>query len=96
MRSPVSKPFANHRERVYTTVADAVAEALERERVREKRRFTDYRLLSKRVGRQMGRTLGQILRERDTTVSTLADIALATGHRLRIEFEPIHDQDEKR
>ena len=68
------------RQVAYTAVADAVGGAM---------RGIGHRQLSRRIGRDMGRTLAQIYRENDTSVSTLADIAAATGCELVVELRPI-------
>lgn len=68
------------RQKAYIAVADAVSTAM---------RGVGHNQLSRRVGRDMGRTLAQIYRENDTSVSTLADIAAATGCELVVELRPL-------
>lgn len=46
--------------------------------------------INRRLGRSMTRTLWVIQQgDADTSISTLADLAFASGHRLRISFEPV-------
>jgi hypothetical protein len=81
-----NEALAQARERALSNVADQLAAALERDRIKAGRRYTDYRDLSKRMGRDMNRTVPNILKEGDTTISTLADLAHVTGSRLEIRF----------
>lgn len=86
-RAPKDAGFEKARSEAYTHVADVVAAALEEDRKRHGRRFTNYREISQRVGREMNRTLPHILSENDTTISTLSDLAHALGCRLVVRFE---------
>ena len=78
--------MAEARRRAFCMVADQLAGAIERDRMRSGRRYTDYREISKRVGREMNRTLPQILKENDSTISTLSDLATICGCRLEIRM----------
>jgi hypothetical protein len=62
-------------------VADEVGRALERSKL-------SRRAVSRKLGRDMTRTLHQVLAGEGTTVATLGDIAAATGHKLVIRLEP--------
>lgn len=78
--------LSQHRDRVYDNVADAVSGAIRRTPDGDNA-YVSYKELGRRLGREMGRTLFQITKGKtDTSVSTLADLALATGHTLHIEF----------
>lgn len=76
--------------RAYTLsrVADLVAWALRYEQQKAGRRYTDYRDLSRRVGREMGRTVSQILKEKDTTITTLVDLIDACDCDISITVTP--------
>jgi hypothetical protein len=67
------------RQKAAEAIADAVSRAM---------MGIGHRQLGRRLGRDMGRTLAQIYREADTRVSTLADIAEATGCELVVELRP--------
>jgi hypothetical protein len=62
---------------VYEAVADTVSGAM---------RGTGHRQLSRRLGRDVTGILTRVYAEHDCKVSTLADIALATGCTLVIEL----------
>lgn len=81
-------PHAMAVERAHEQVADTVAEALERDRVKHGRATADYKEISRRVGRSMGRTLHRIVSEQGATVATLADVANALDHHLVIKLVP--------
>ena len=55
-------------------------------------RYAGQAEISRRLGRDMRRTLWTLQQgNSDTSVSTLADVAYATNHRLRISFEPVNE-----
>lgn len=88
MRAAPSDRQQEVRARMLSRVADVVAWALRYEQTRAGRRYTDYRDLSKRVGREMGRTVSQILKEKDTTISTLVDLIDACDCDISITVSP--------
>ena len=76
------------RELANEMAADTVAEALERDRIRHGRPTADYKEISRRVGREMGRTLYRIIAEGGCTITTLADVAQALDHTLVVKLVP--------
>lgn len=88
MRAAPSDQQKRVRARTLSQVADLVAWALHYEQHKAKRRYTDYRDLSKRVGREMGRTVSQILKEKDTTITTLVDLLDACDCEMNILVKP--------
>jgi hypothetical protein len=77
-----------NRDETQCRAADVVATMLEADRIAAGRRYTDYRDISRRMGREMGRTLTCILKEGDTTVSTMADLAFICGYELHFNLKP--------
>lgn len=75
------------RAEAHAMVADVVAGALETDRQERGDRLVRYAVLKKRAGRNISRSVQQILAERDTKISTLSDVATALGMRLRVSFE---------
>ena len=74
---------ASARQSLAEAVADTVSAAM---------RGTGHRQLGRRLGRDMGQTLRKIYMASDVKLSTLADIALATGHELVIEFRHVQSR----
>jgi hypothetical protein len=95
--------FRQRQREVYEHVADVVATAMARARLGvfgkiqykhkgkpcERGVYAGQAEVSRRVGRDLRRVIWQIQQgESDCKISTLCDIAEATGHRLRIVMEP--------
>lgn len=83
-----TKAQADARELANEMAADTVAEALERDRIKFGRPTADYKEISRRVGREMGRTLHRIIAEQGCTITTLADVAQALDHTLIVQLRP--------
>jgi hypothetical protein len=107
MRAKPKKEYQRARAEAFEHVADIVAGALRRAKlgragktvykikgkVCERGLYQGQAEISRRVGRDMRRTLYVIQAgEQDCTISTLSDIAAATGHRLQISMVPITDE----
>ena len=78
--SLTERRIARAREEQAERVADAVSGAMI---------GVGHAQLSRRLRRLMDKTIGDIYKGKLPNVTTLADIALATGHELHIEFRPI-------
>jgi hypothetical protein len=83
------------REKALEMVADAVSRAVDHYRktapkyiYRGRACGAGYRSLATMLGRNVNRTMFDIMAEKDTTVTTLADIAEATGCELEIRMVP--------
>jgi hypothetical protein len=96
VRKPVSVELQKKRRAAYEQVADEVSGALvaaglnesQSIRHRGKPRYAGQKSVGERLGRDMRRTLYVLQKgDSDTTISTLSDIAHATGRRLVIRLE---------
>lgn len=77
------------RERTYEVVAEAVSTALVRV-AKQRKTYPGPKLLGELMGRTMNRMYYALQSGAyDTSISTLSDLAQATGHRLVITMEPL-------
>ncbi len=76
----------DNREKALQMVADGLGGALARYNQHQRNFWTEFALLDAALGRKVSRTVTMILREGDSRITTLADLALVTGHELQVKF----------